>query len=439
MLPSNSNLSKENCSSISSNCVIWQGPDISCINLCTGDSISDVTYKLAEEICILKKDIGVSDVDLTCLVRVCQQSVEPTKTLSNILGLLINKVCCLSDIIKTFPTPTPPYQEPVLSYPVCAIFSSLDPNDLHSDFTENLAKKICELSVKVSENTADINDHEARIDDLESKFPIPKDRLASCLLATVEDYDIILKNLETEFCDLIDALGDDTALTTAVGTSTTAIGCTNLKDQKSLIDSNRTMGSLLNWNTVPQNFAESVENLWITVCDMRAAVRSILDNCCKAGCDDILIDFYFKWSKDDDGVLLLNFRAKSKLPVGFYDCGQNPSSPNTGINVFDVTDSLGVTIPLPVVPAFRSINYPTDTSGWLDDPQWSYGWVEIDMNQLGIDLDAGPILFEADLCFTDGTIECIKCVSFTIPPKPANKCCEIKATKDTTIVYVVCN
>ena len=36
---------------ISSNSVIWQGPNISCINLCKGDSVSDIVYKLAVELC----------------------------------------------------------------------------------------------------------------------------------------------------------------------------------------------------------------------------------------------------------------------------------------------------------------------------------------------------------------------------------------------------
>ena len=52
MIPSN-NGKVEPCSHISSNCVIWQGPDISCINLCNGDTVSDVVAKLATELCNL--------------------------------------------------------------------------------------------------------------------------------------------------------------------------------------------------------------------------------------------------------------------------------------------------------------------------------------------------------------------------------------------------
>ena len=47
------NLDNSPCSPISSNCVVWQGPDISCLNLCTGDTISDVVAAMATELCTI--------------------------------------------------------------------------------------------------------------------------------------------------------------------------------------------------------------------------------------------------------------------------------------------------------------------------------------------------------------------------------------------------
>ena len=43
------NLDNSPCSPTSSNCVIWQGPDLACIKLCKGDTVSDVVAKLAAE------------------------------------------------------------------------------------------------------------------------------------------------------------------------------------------------------------------------------------------------------------------------------------------------------------------------------------------------------------------------------------------------------
>ena len=53
MIPTSSSSDSNGCNNISSNCVIWQGPDISCINLCNGDTVSDVVAALAEKLCEL--------------------------------------------------------------------------------------------------------------------------------------------------------------------------------------------------------------------------------------------------------------------------------------------------------------------------------------------------------------------------------------------------
>jgi hypothetical protein len=363
---------------------------------------------------------------------VCQTTPEPSKTLANILDLLINKVCCLSEIVDDLPTSFNEYKEPTLNYPTlagCTAFSGLT-NDLHRDYTVVLANKICALNTTVNNHTTDIADHEDRIQELESLVPTPLPNLPSCLTGVIEPLDDLVENLENNYCIIKDALGDEGAMATAISRQ-----CLNLSSQKQLINSNQFMINYPGWEPNPENLSESINNLWITVCDIRAAVRSILDNCCKAGCDDIYIEPYIKWSTEDDGILLVNFKAKSNLPLGFYDCGQ-PTFAN-GNNIFKLTDSLGMEATLPAI-LFRHIDYPADTSGVLDDLNLPFGWFEIDMIPTQLDLSSGPIQMTADLCFTDGTIQCIKCVSFVIPAKPANKCCEIKATGDVTIIYKTC-
>jgi hypothetical protein len=46
-----------NCTPLSSNCVVWQGPDISCLSLCSGDTITDVVYQLALKVCELNDNL----------------------------------------------------------------------------------------------------------------------------------------------------------------------------------------------------------------------------------------------------------------------------------------------------------------------------------------------------------------------------------------------
>jgi hypothetical protein len=83
------NLDNSPCSPVSSNCVIWQGPNIDCISLCTGDSISTVIYNLATELCTIMNQLDLSNLDLTCL----QVGNNPPDTFSELIQLLINKIC----------------------------------------------------------------------------------------------------------------------------------------------------------------------------------------------------------------------------------------------------------------------------------------------------------------------------------------------------------
>jgi hypothetical protein len=60
------NFDNSPCSPISSNCVIWQGPNLDCIKLCTGDTVSDVVAKLATELCTIMDQLNISNYDLSC-------------------------------------------------------------------------------------------------------------------------------------------------------------------------------------------------------------------------------------------------------------------------------------------------------------------------------------------------------------------------------------
>ena len=153
MQPIKSNLNKDNCSPVSSNCVIWQGPDLVCINLCTGDSISDVVYKLAVEICDLKDQLNLTDLDLKCLVDNCITCPDPEKTLGIVLQLLINKVCDLQTIIDTLSGGTT--TEVLVRLASCFIADFTDSNgDVTnpvpvSIYVQKIAQKICTILTRL--------------------------------------------------------------------------------------------------------------------------------------------------------------------------------------------------------------------------------------------------------------------------------------------------
>lgn len=80
---------KETCTPISSNCIKWAGPNIPCLTLCKGDSITDVVYDFATKYCDLLTKLDPSKYNLSCLVdKKC-----PPKDISQLIQLLIDKIC----------------------------------------------------------------------------------------------------------------------------------------------------------------------------------------------------------------------------------------------------------------------------------------------------------------------------------------------------------
>jgi len=93
MLPIPSNTNQEGCNPISSNCVIWQGPDIPCINLCRGDSITDVTAKLATELCELLDQLSVDGFNLDCFDLSCVN----IDNIYDLIQFILDQLCTLTN------------------------------------------------------------------------------------------------------------------------------------------------------------------------------------------------------------------------------------------------------------------------------------------------------------------------------------------------------
>jgi len=88
MKPVKSNLSKNGCSPVASDCVTWNGPDLCCITECDGDTLSSVVFKLSQELCYHRALLDLTVLDLDGLVL----SGDGTRTPANVLQAIINKI-----------------------------------------------------------------------------------------------------------------------------------------------------------------------------------------------------------------------------------------------------------------------------------------------------------------------------------------------------------
>lgn len=314
-----------NCLPTSSNCIVWEGPNINCINLCKGDTITDVVYKLAILICDLKDKLDLTDLDLSCLVENCQLCDEPNKALSNVLTLLINKVCTLEDAIAALEPGGEgnSYTEPILNLPSCLQYVNNQGQTvtqlIHNQFSLTLATKICQLNSTVTSNTNTINNHETRITALENQSPVSIPQITpNCVLPkTPQDIDDVVFELEKKYCELQTTLGSNIQLLDAAGKQ-----CLNL-GQQNAFSIPGTISSINGWKNVISNFSDSINNLWITVCDLRAGIAALKD-CCSAGvgnCLDFILGFTAAANNTRDTVTLF-LAGLTNIPAGYGDCTQ---------------------------------------------------------------------------------------------------------------------
>lgn len=83
-------LPNSNCTKTSSNCIVWDGPDIPCLSLCKGTPVTAVLYQLAMKYCDVLAPLSEA-YDLKCLTNYVG---DPT-SLPDVVQGLIDKICDL--------------------------------------------------------------------------------------------------------------------------------------------------------------------------------------------------------------------------------------------------------------------------------------------------------------------------------------------------------
>jgi hypothetical protein len=419
MPPIKSNQIKESCTSISSNCVVWQGPDLDCINVCTGESVSETIHSLATTLCEVKKDLDLSDVELQCIIDTCASCPSPDKKLKTVLELIIGKVCDLEELIVGGGTNE--YKEPDISLS-CLSYTDTNGDIISTLSLSNAVKrvifKLCQVVDEIAIINADIDLIDSRVTALEAKGSyVPPTVTVTCIDGSTDqkDLDEAIDIISAELCDLKESLGPTiTDISVASGKQ-----CKDISTSQALSYANGvTMGGAYaseGWKSTVNSLADSFTNLWLTVCDIRSAVLAIQNNCCKISCDDIVIDFD---AKIIDNELYLYFATKSNLPNGFYDFNATLG------NKFLFTDANGATWS----------SYVKLREDVFDDPDvYVNGYLVENAINSPIDWKT-KVNVTSDISMTDGSSTCVKCMNVNIGPLTSDSCCTITATKDNTII-----
>lgn len=324
MLPTKSNTADKGCSPVSSNCVIWQGPDLGCIDLCNGDAISDVVYKVATKLCTIQTSLDLSTLDLSCLVSFCSATnPAPTnKTLLAVLDFIIDKVCCLNTTIANLPAGGgSSYTEPNVALPTCLQYT--DPGTgqtvtvlQHSAYTLRLANQYCSLKATVDGHTTTIAAHNTRITALENAPAVTIPQVTpNCILPAVPTaMNLVLDELEAQYCLLRTTLGTNTALTSAVAQQCQGLGAS------AALSTTGTISSLPGWNATSTTVASAMQNLWVVLCDMRQTIYDLKNTVGQTDCSAFLLGFTAAANEARTQVTVFFNGGGTVVPSGFTNC-----------------------------------------------------------------------------------------------------------------------
>ena len=263
------NLDNKPCSPVSSNCVVWQGPTIECIELCTGDTVSDVIAKLATELCVILDQTNVSNYDLSCLNLADCGPVD----FKALIQLLIEKICELQNVTPVTPDSSSECPDCVVTVASCFQEDGATTMQL-IEYVQLIAEKVCALIDEIAELQLQIANLDIRITILENipekTFTLPS-ILVNCTLAdglvvggSAYTIDVVLDALVNDdtygYCALLGATGLPSDLLSAVATQCIA-------GDSLTLDGGVTFSSLGGWINSPMTVADAITNIWLVICD----------------------------------------------------------------------------------------------------------------------------------------------------------------------------
>ena len=272
------NLDNRPCSPISSNCVIWQGPDIPCIKICNGDTVSDIVYKLGTELCTIMDQLNVSNYDLSCFsLAAC-----PPEDFQALIQLLIDRVCTANGVVTDTTKSTSGCPDCVVSVAPCFVQGTTTTMQL-TDYVQMIANRVCSIvseiasineQINVINNT--LNDLQIQIDNL-PVFTLPTVNINCLLTPGAYSLQVALDTIYNDtngYCNLLAATGNPSDIVNAVQSQ-----CI-IDSDLTLTNPTQTFAQVYLGTWVPlaltDTVADAINNIWIVLCDMYSYLNNPL-------------------------------------------------------------------------------------------------------------------------------------------------------------------
>jgi hypothetical protein len=354
MKPVSSNIKPNNkcLNPVTTKCVTWDGPEIVCLDgtvLCKGQSVETTLYAIATKLCQVINELNLEGIN-PCINNINDDTsvnITQNSTLQEVFSAIIQKVCSLTDRVEVLEGEE--CSVPKVIVPATSCFranaetqpdwNATDETLPATTFAELVATTVCAMLIDLTALNSSVAVINQQIQDLWFALQNCANNCDNLVLPTCT-YDFTLNPdgepvsvqtayswLEADYCSLKAAVGSPDDIVIAVSKQ-----CPNLQFLDRL-SSGGQMGDIAGWVDNPVTLSDSIGNLWLTVCDMRSAVKSILDGCCFSICNYLEFGYDLVWDpagnyadvvfNDNPGLVYVS----SQTPPAFPDYNPSPGVP----------------------------------------------------------------------------------------------------------------
>ena len=285
---------RDNCPKISTSCVIWQGPNIPCIDLCAGDAIDEVVFKLATYLCELSKNIfDIENVNFTCLLPPDIPKEDIPTNLEQLIQTIINYSCGVEAVglRSALLSGARVVGESSSSEPIIELPDGIAYFDENGDYITVLeqSKYIRVAATKLAETIVLINKTQGRIFNAENAIKGLENTVqklqtnsstsdiyvvSQCASSGTPGQQVLIQDaftvFERNYCNLTSVIGTTTTLYNGINSQ-----IPNLPNLPQLMNGALQMKAIPKWSTSVNNIGASLTNLWLTISDMRSKIIEI--------------------------------------------------------------------------------------------------------------------------------------------------------------------
>lgn len=411
----------DNCIPTLSSCVEWNGGDLPFLGICNGDSLNNIVIEIINKIKELAGE-DISGFDIDELLDICNQKRPAEVTLVSILNLIKQNQICLKDFIDILNEKLNELLAEkgiIINLKCYAEFDNLG-NSLsitRQQLDQLIIDQLCEHKSRLEFLEGEVINLQDQINALNIGSGSGSSSFIICLNTQAKSAQQNILDVSDKVCEYVDATGQPADILSAVS----VIDITKWSEIDPDLVANINLLFPGDWSLTTDNLSESYNNLLLIAANLLSRVKYIETTCCRADCEDILIDFDVKY--DDCDIVRLFFGAKSFLPDGFKD--YKPIGTK-----WDIVDGLGNKATI-YIKLFEDI---------FSQPDVLVDGYEIDFSTTPIDTRSGFVMSSDVALFNEKTGQvCIKCVSIIAPPCPSS-CCKVCYNSSTpggelTIIY----